>query len=88
MTIRVYTEDNLTPETWTQEAACAEIGGDAWFPEPKDEATANRAKRICKTVCDVREQCLEYALRTRQRDGVWGGYTAKSLQAIRRRSAA
>jgi WhiB family redox-sensing transcriptional regulator len=39
--------------------------------EEKDAREA-RAKRLCSR-CPVREPCLEYALRTRDPHGVWGG---------------
>jgi len=40
------------------------------------------AKRICWTLCVVREECLEFALRTRQVDGIWGGYEAVELMRM------
>ncbi|HEY1704209.1 MAG TPA: WhiB family transcriptional regulator [Trebonia sp.] len=33
---------------------------------------AERAKKICAG-CPVRRECLQFALATRQSDGVWGG---------------
>ena len=61
-------------ESWMMDALCAEADPDAWFPE--QGGNPRPAKRIC-AVCDVREQCLEYALR-REREGrgdqgIWGG---------------
>lgn len=82
--MRVYTDDHVRPETWTQEAACATTNVDMWFAEHGDKATSVEAKRICRETCDVREQCLEYAMRTKPRDGIWAGYTVKSLQRLRR----
>lgn len=88
MTIRVYSEDNLTPETWMRDAACATTNPELWFPLHGDKPTADEAKRICRETCPVQAQCLEFALRTGQSTGIWAGYSAKSLQAIRRRRAA
>jgi WhiB family redox-sensing transcriptional regulator len=41
----------------------------------------DEAKRICygeagiRPACPVRQQCLEWAKATRQREGIWGGQT-------------
>lgn len=82
--MNVFTESYITPEPWTQQAACATSAPDAWFPESKDESTAREAKRICRDSCPVRAECLEFALRTKQSSGIWGGYVAKSLQRLRK----
>jgi WhiB family redox-sensing transcriptional regulator len=37
-------------------------------------AREDEAKRVCFG-CGVREECLEYALRTREPYGIWGGLT-------------
>ena len=71
-------------EPWMDDAACAEVGGDLWFPE-KGGSTKD-AKRICGG-CDVREQCLEYAIRTEQQFGIWGGVAARALRRMRKDAA-
>lgn len=43
----------------------------------------NLAKTICND-CPVAKQCLEFALRTLQDYGVWGGRTEDERRAIRR----
>jgi WhiB family redox-sensing transcriptional regulator len=63
---------------WQFRAACK--GEDAVFffaPnyfETKEEKRAReaKAKAICAR-CEVRAECLEYALRTREPHGIWGG---------------
>ena len=55
---------------WAELALCAQVGGDLWFPE-KGEPTRN-PKRVCRA-CEVRAECLDYALEHGIRDGVWGG---------------
>lgn len=87
MTLRVYTDNNLAPETWMVDAACANTDPDLWFPQHGDLPTAERAKSICRD-CPVRAQCLEFALRTGQTAGIYAGYSAKSLQALRRKKRA
>lgn len=58
--------------TWHEDALCAHIGGDWWYPEKGESATA--AKAICRA-CPVRAECLDYSLTWRQRFGIWGGAT-------------
>lgn len=79
---------DLAPLRWMDRGLCAEIGDpDAWFPEKG--ASTRTAKRVC-AACDVRQQCLDYALGTGQVDGVWGGTSPEERVELRRerRSAA
>lgn len=86
MTLRVYTENNVRPEPWMAGAACATTDPDMWFPLQGDQPTADRAKKVCRA-CPVREQCLEFALRTEQQTGIWAGLSPKSLRTLRSRTA-
>ena len=40
--------------------------------KPEKDAREGAAKRIC-SICPVRIDCLEYAIRIREPHGVWGG---------------
>lgn len=73
----------LTPEPWTASALCAQTDPEQFFPEKKGDATA--AKQVCAS-CDVVQECLAYALRTRQTVGVWGGKTERQLRDIRKKA--
>lgn len=44
------------------------------------------AKAVCRR-CDVREQCLQWALETGQDAGVWGGLSEDERRALKRRRA-
>lgn len=68
------------PTDWRDDAACIEVGPDAFFPG-KGESPAD-ALRMCAG-CDVREQCLAFAVADPTIDGIWGGTTPKQRQAIR-----
>ncbi len=63
---------------WQWRAACRGEDTKLFFPpnrfEPKEERLhrEHRAKAIC-AICPVRVECLEYAVRTREPHGVWGG---------------
>lgn len=75
----------IIPETWIQDALCAQVGGDDHFAHRADVAAVRRAKDVCAR-CDVAAQCLEYALRNNETRGVWGGKTAMQLRRMRRQS--
>jgi WhiB family redox-sensing transcriptional regulator len=77
-------EDEWTPPEhlpWMDEALCAQTDPDMFFPEKG--GSARSAKRVCAS-CDVREQCLDYALATGQTEGVWGGLTPRQRRATGR----
>jgi WhiB family redox-sensing transcriptional regulator len=56
--------------SWRDLGRCAEVDPDTWFPD-KGGSIAE-AKRIC-FACEVRVECLTYALGHGERHGVWGG---------------
>jgi WhiB family redox-sensing transcriptional regulator len=64
------------------EAACEGADTSVFFPV--SDTFAGEAKAICAT-CPVAEACLEYAISTRQSDGVWGGLTAVERHRLLRR---
>lgn len=70
------------PKEWRLAAACRDLDTDVFFPETEDEIAV--AKAVCAT-CQVREACLEFALITRQDDGVWGGLDENERRRLRRR---
>ena len=55
---------------WRDRGRCAETDPVAFFPD-KGGSIAE-AKRVC-FACEVRVECLEYALEHGERHGVWGG---------------
>lgn len=72
---------------WRQHAACRGLDPEIFYPGDDDEA--ERAKAVCNQ-CSVRDVCLEHALGSREREGVWGGATERERRRIirqRRRSA-
>ena len=72
---------------WRQKAACRGVDPDIFYPVTDEEA--EDAKAICAG-CQVQEACLEWALSSREPDGVWGGATERERRRIirrRRRSA-
>lgn len=70
---------------WTRQALCAgHPDRQAWFPE--DSQSARRAKAVCRA-CPVRDECLGFALRTGQQEGIWGGTTPYERRRLRRSMA-
>lgn len=72
-------EDN--PLAWQVDALCAQTDPEAFFPE-KGGSTRD-AKRICAS-CDVKAQCLDYALQNDERFGIWGGLSERERRRLRR----
>jgi WhiB family redox-sensing transcriptional regulator len=68
---------------WQSDALCSQTDPEAFFPE-KGGSTRD-AKRIC-TSCDVRGECLEYALNNDERFGIWGGLSERERRKLKRRA--
>ncbi len=66
---------------WQSDALCAQTDPEAFFPE-KGGSTRD-AKKIC-TTCEVKGQCLEYALQNDERFGIWGGLSERERRRLRR----
>lgn len=62
-------------------ALCAEVDAEIFYPEQVGSVRA--AKEVCKA-CDVRAECLAYALDTHEQWGVWGGLTERQRAKVRR----
>lgn len=66
-------------EDWRDRALCRETDPEAFFPEKG--APPRDAKRICMG-CEVRAECLEFALATGQPYGVWGGASERERRKL------
>lgn len=73
-------EDELS---WQQRALCAQTDPEAFFPE-KGGSTRD-AKKVC-VGCDVRSECLEYALMHDERFGIWGGLSERERRKLKKRA--
>ena len=69
---------------WQERALCAQTDPEAFFPEKG--GSTREAKRIC-TRCEVRAECLEYALGSDERFGIWGGLSERERRKLKRRAA-
>jgi len=68
---------------WQEQALCAETDPEAFFPEKG--GSTREAKKIC-TGCEVRTECLEFALGNDERFGIWGGLSERERRRLRRRA--
>lgn len=68
-------------QDWRDQANCRGTDTDAFFPEIH-VGIHPIVRRICGN-CDVRSECLEWALRN-EANGFWGGTTMKEREVIRR----
>jgi WhiB family redox-sensing transcriptional regulator len=55
---------------WQGKALCAQTDPELFFPEKGGSTVA--PKQVCQS-CDVRAECLEYALEHGIGFGIWGG---------------
>jgi WhiB family transcriptional regulator, redox-sensing transcriptional regulator len=81
----VAVDDDEDALSWQADALCAQTDPEAFFPE-KGGSTRD-AKRIC-TTCEVKAQCLEYALQNDERFGIWGGLSERERRRLRRTRSA
>ena len=78
------TGDGLTEEMrWQVQALCAQTDPEAFFPEKG--GSTREAKRVCLG-CDVRGDCLEYAMAHDERFGIWGGLSERERRRLRKRA--
>ncbi len=73
----------LRQPTWHDEALCAETDPEAFFPEKG--GSTREAKKVCVR-CEVRAECLEYALAKDERFGIWGGLSERERRRLKRRA--
>jgi WhiB family redox-sensing transcriptional regulator len=66
---------------WQERALCAQTDPEAFFPEKG--GSTREAKRICNR-CEVRTECLEYALGHDERFGIWGGLSERERRRLKR----
>lgn len=68
-------------EQWQDQALCAQTDPEAFFPEKG--GSTREAKRICSG-CEVKAECLEYALAKDERFGIWGGLSERERRRLKR----
>ncbi|MGH9014639.1 MAG: WhiB family transcriptional regulator [Acidimicrobiia bacterium] len=69
---------------WQERANCLGVDPDLFFPERG--ASTREAKSVCRG-CEVRLECLEYALSHGEKFGIWGGLSERERRRVRRERA-
>lgn len=69
---------------WRRQAACRTEDPDLSFPAQGDMTTVAEAKAVCAR-CPVRRPCLDFAIASNERSGIWGGLSRKDRNRIRNR---
>ncbi|MEU4801880.1 WhiB family transcriptional regulator [Actinosynnema sp. NPDC050436] len=75
--------DATDEQDWQERALCAQTDPEAFFPEKG--GSTREAKRICLG-CEVRSECLEYALQHDERFGIWGGLSERERRKLKKRA--
>ena len=68
-------------QDWQERALCAQTDPEAFFPEKG--GSTREAKRICLG-CEVKDECLEYALAHDERFGIWGGLSERERRRLKK----
>ncbi len=69
---------------WQAKALCSQTDPEAFFPE-KGGSTRD-AKKVC-TECEVKVECLEYALANQERFGIWGGLSERERRKLHKKAS-
>jgi WhiB family redox-sensing transcriptional regulator len=69
---------------WHDRGLCNQTDPEAFFPEKG--GSVREAKRICSR-CEVKPECLAWALGSKEPFGVWGGTTERERRILKRRTA-
>ncbi|WP_306360089.1 WhiB family transcriptional regulator [Nocardia sp. CC227C] len=70
---------------WRERGLCTQTDPEAFYPEKG--GSTREAKRICSG-CEVRVQCLEYAMARDERFGIWGGLSERERRRLKKGEAA
>lgn len=75
-------------DDWRARAACRNEDPEAFFAEGKSSRAAVREARAVCAHCPVSDACGQFAIRTGQYWGVWGGMSQNELRKRRTRARA
>ena len=68
-------------QPWASDALCAQTDPDVFFPDKG--GSTREAKKICAQ-CFVQAECLDWALTTNERFGIWGGMSERERRKLQR----
>jgi WhiB family transcriptional regulator, redox-sensing transcriptional regulator len=73
-------------DDWRDKAQCVDSDPSLFFPIGNKVSILKQiesAKAICR-ICVVQADCLEYALRNREENGIWGGMDEAERRQIQK----
>lgn len=72
--------------SWRAAGACTSADPDLFFPVSAVGVAAEQAEQACRICadCEVRRQCLEFAMEHAEMEGIWGGTTPEQRMRARR----
>ena len=73
--------EDVEEASWQERALCARTDPEAFFPEKG--GSTREAKKVC-VGCEVRAECLDYALGNDERFGIWGGLSERERRRLKR----
>jgi WhiB family redox-sensing transcriptional regulator len=69
---------------WASKGACKDIADPSmFFPARGENDRVAAAKQVCAG-CPVRAECLQWAIDTHEKYGVWGGLSERQRRDLRR----
>jgi WhiB family redox-sensing transcriptional regulator len=77
----VECSDDAEELGWQDRALCAQTDPEAFFPEKG--GSTREAKKVCRS-CEVRAECLEFALENDERFGIWGGMSERERRRLKK----
>lgn len=81
--VSIFATIDEGPLGWQERALCAQTDPEAFFPEKG--GSTREAKKVCAS-CEVRRECLDYALANDERFGIWGGLSERERRRLKRRA--
>ena len=76
-----WLEPDWREPRWQDLSLCSQTDPEAFFPEKG--GSTREAKKVCRG-CEVRAECLEYALENDERWGVWGALSERERRRLKR----
>ncbi len=75
----------ITTQTtdWRENSLCAQTDPEAFHPEKG--GSTREAKKVCMS-CEVREECLHWALDNNERYGIWGGLSERERRKLHKKA--
>lgn len=77
--------DFPSPPAWTEQARCAQVDPEIFFPAKGGSLRPARA--VCER-CPVQAECFDYSIANGEKYGIWGGISEFDRRKLRRKGSA